>query len=326
MTYTLTTESFNSLASSWDETYRHFKGNSIFVLPYWIKVWWQQFGSGELYLPVIREENTILGFAPLVIKGETASFTGSSDICDYLDFVIAPGRERDFFTILCYELLRKGITQLNLKPVREDSIVFSRLLKIAQEAGYYTSSEHTDVSLEMDLPPTWDEYLNMLNTKQRHEVKRKLNRLYEAGEVKYHVVEDSANITDKIHVFLKIFRENKHEDKATFMTAEMESFFRPLVESMAAAKLLRMGILELNNSPVSVVLSFAYNDREYLYNSGYYPQYGNISAGLMAKVLHIKDSIERGRKIYDFLKGAEVYKYRLGGKEKAIYNCQFILK
>jgi CelD/BcsL family acetyltransferase involved in cellulose biosynthesis len=51
-----------------------------------------------------------------------------------------------------------------------------------------------------------------------------------------------------------------------------------------------------------------------------------LSVGLLSKVLCIKDSIERGKKRFDFLKGREAYKYRLGGREVPIYNCQIVLR
>jgi len=325
MTYSLIIENIDNLSSSWNQKYNHLKGNSIFIYPGWLKVWWQQFGAGELYLSIIREDDHIIGFAPLVINNATASFVGSPDVCDYLDFLITPGRERDFFYVLCLELQKKGIRQLNLNPVREDSNIYSHLLKIAEQMGYQTSSVYTDVSLEIELPSDWNTYLNMLNTKQRHEVRRKLNRLYEAGKVNYYTVGNDTDIAKKMDLFLKMFRESRREEKANFMTVKMEAFFRSFAESMPIAHLLRMGILELDGLPVASVLSFIYNNREYLYNSAYYPQFSNLSVGLMAKVLHIKDSIEQGRSIYDFLKGAEPYKYRLGGTEKRIYNCGITL-
>ncbi len=78
--------------------------------------------------------------------------------------------------------------------------------------------------------------------------------------------------------------------------------------------------------PVATVMCFDYNNTVYLYNSGYDPPHSYLSVGLLSKVLSIKDSIERGRKRYDFLKGAEEYKYRLGGKEIPIYCCSIALK
>jgi CelD/BcsL family acetyltransferase involved in cellulose biosynthesis len=64
----------------------------------------------------------------------------------------------------------------------------------------------------------------------------------------------------------------------------------------------------------------------YLYNSAYDPKYDYLSVGLLSKILCIKESIESGRKTWDFLKGGERYKYDTGGNEIPISNCRIILK
>jgi len=158
----------------------------------------------------------------------------------------------------------------------------------------------------------------MLTPKQRHELKRKLRRLDEEGEISYRTSTD-ANLRD-VDIFLRLFRDSR-QDKAAFLTPEMESFFRSLANAMSEQKLLRLSILELNTSPVAVTMSFDYKNDMYLYNSGYDPQYAQLSVGVISKALCIKDSIERGRKRFDFLKGDEAYKYHLGGHESPIYKC-----
>ena len=124
-------------------------------------------------------------------KGTEASFIGSADVCDYLDFVIVPGREVDFFNILLNDLRRRGISRLDLRPLRPNSAVLTHLIDIARDLKYEVSCKAEDVSLELDLPPTWQEYLRTLTQKQRHEVRRKLRRLGEAGDVNYRMIEES---------------------------------------------------------------------------------------------------------------------------------------
>jgi hypothetical protein len=51
-----------------------------------------------------------------------------------------------------------------------------------------------------------------------------------------------------------------------------------------------------------------------------------MGVGLISKILCIKDCIEKGRKKFDFLKGAEVYKYRLGGKEVPLHRCRITIE
>jgi CelD/BcsL family acetyltransferase involved in cellulose biosynthesis len=116
------------------------------------------------------------------------------------------------------------------------------------------------------------------------------------------------------------------QDKAAFLTEQMKSYFNLLVNTMAGNGLLRLGVLELDSKPVAEIMCFDYNDCIYLYNSGYDPKYVSLSAGLLSKVFAIKDSIEKGKKRFDFLKGAETYKYHLGGKEVPLYRCRISIK
>jgi len=326
MSYTLTVESLDGVTSSWNELRHCLKWGSIFVLPAWLKVWWEVFGSGaELYLRTLRQREKIIGLAPLLVNKETASFIGSADVCDYFDFVIIPGREQDFFKVMLDDLREKGINQLDLRPLRPDSTVLSHLVSIAQNRGYEVLCHPEDVSLVLDLPSTWDEYLAILNKKQRHEVRRKLRRLWEAGNVEHRCVEVGREVEDYLDIFLKLFSLSRDE-KASFMNPKMESFFRSLAKAMAEIGLLRLGIIQLDKVPVAMTMGFDYNDSHYLYNSAYDPQYNSLSVGLLCKVLCIKESIEKGRKKWDFLKGGEPYKYQLGGQEIPLYNCRITIK
>ena len=322
MSYAVSEESLANLSSYWSDSRHNLNWDPVFVSPGWLQVWWQVFGSeAELFLRAVRQNDNIIGIAPLLVKEKTVAFVGSADVCDYLDFIMAPGKERDFFNTMLDDLKEKGINQLDLNPVRSDSTVLTQLADIARDRGYEVTSTSADISLELDLPSTWDEYLAALTAKQRHEVRRKLRRLSEAGRVNYHFVEDRATVSDVMDSFLKMFTESR-QDKAAFLTDQRESFFRRLADTMAEAGLLRLGVLELDNQPTAMIMCFDYNDCMYLYNSGYDPEYNDLSAGLMSKVLAIQDSIQKGRKRFDFLKGAESYKYHLGGREVPIYRCQ----
>jgi CelD/BcsL family acetyltransferase involved in cellulose biosynthesis len=324
--HTISSKSFESLTSYWLTSPHPLRWDCIFVLPHWLEIWWNEFGAkGDLYLCAVRKSGVVIGIAPLLLRDEEAFFIGSDDVCDYLDFVVVPGREHDFFNILLDDLSRRGLSLLNLRPLRPDSTVLTHLVDIARERGYEVSCSVEDVSLELDLPPTWDEYLGMLKQKQRHEVRRKLRRMREAGEVNYRIIDDTRDLPDAIDIFLELFRKGKAE-KAFFMNAERESFFRSMAKAMAHAKLLRLGILELKALPIAAVMCFEYNNAIYLYNSGYDPQYSSLSVGAVSKIFSIRESIERGRRTFDFLKGAEDYKYRLGGKEIPLHGCQIVLQ
>ncbi len=326
MSYTVSEDDLDSLNSYWTDSTQTLDWPSVFVLPAWMRVWWQIFGSGaEPCIRTIRQGEKIIGIAPLMVKGEVALLIGDTDVCDYLDFIITPGMEDDFFNTLLDALMADGIYKLDLNHIRPDSTAFTNLATIASYRGYEVVSTQEDISLEMELPANWEGYLAILNTKQRHEVKRKLRRLVEAGKVDHRCLDAGKDLEEYLALFLKLFPMSR-EDKASFMTPQMELFFKNLVKAMEEIGLLRFGIIELDNQTVAMTLGFDYKNTHFLYNSAYDPKFNYLSVGLLCKVLCLKESIEKGKKKWDFLKGAEIYKYRLGGQEVPLYRCQITIE
>lgn len=317
--------SIETLRSIRQDARSRLRWEPVFVLPRWLEVWWRAFGSGaEQYVCTVAEDGEVIGIAPLMLRDGTASFIGTADVCDYLDFVAVPGKERAFCSALLDRLRDDGVGEVHLESLRPDSVALSHLLELARSRGHTAECRLEDVSLDVGLPPTWDEYLALLTPKQRREVGRKLRRLHEAGEIDFETVRDLDRVPETMSVLLQLLRASR-PDKAAFMTAEMESFFRAAARSMAGAGLLSLGVLSVHSLPVAAVMCFDYNDSVYLYNSGYDPAHSYLSVGLLSKVLSLRDSIDAGRKTYDFLRGAEEYKYRLGGREVPIYSCRIAL-
>lgn len=321
MACTVSKEDLHTIGSYWTNNQLSLKWNCVFVLPPWMRSWWQVFNPhAELHLAVVREDADILGIAALQVTGTTASFIGSTDVCDYMDFVVVPGKEEDFFSALLNDLLQQGITELQLGHIRPDSTVITRLVPLLRRQGYQVNCQEEAVSVEINLPSTFDEYLASLPGKQRHEIKRKLRRLWEAGEVDYQCKPVSEGIEEYLDTFFQLFISSA-QNKANFLTAQMESFFSSIAASMAQFGMLRVGTLRIDGAPVATTIGFDYQETTYLYNSGYDPNYSDLSVGLLSKVLGIEQSINQGKKKYDLLKGGETYKYRLGGYSVPLYHC-----
>ena len=119
---TISQLSLDALASCSEDPQCPLDWHLVFVLPAWLKLWWQEFKpDAEPYLGVVKSDGKTIGLAPLRIKEDTASFIGSVDVCDYLDFVITPGSEREFFGALLDDLKQRGIHKLDLSCLRPDS-------------------------------------------------------------------------------------------------------------------------------------------------------------------------------------------------------------
>jgi CelD/BcsL family acetyltransferase involved in cellulose biosynthesis len=55
-------------------------------------------------------------------------------------------------------------------------------------------------------------------------------------------------------------------------------------------------------------------------------QYAVMNAGLVSKLYCIRQAIEERKRVFDFLKGSEVYKSRLGGHEVRLSRCVIALQ
>jgi CelD/BcsL family acetyltransferase involved in cellulose biosynthesis len=325
MNYSVIEDNLDGLKSYRADSRQKLNWSSVFILPGWIDVWLHVFGAGAVTrLRTVRDGDEIIGIAPLMVEDGSALFIGSTDVCDYLDFIVTPGRETEFFNVILNEIESSNIKRFDLKHVRPDSTVLACLAPLAESRGCGVETVRENVSYEMDLPPSFDEFLESLSTKQRHEVRRKLRRLSEEGNIEYRSISESADVPATMDTFFKMFVESRR-DKSDFMTEKMASFFRLLADTMDRAGLLKLGVLELDGRPLSAIMCFDYQNCVYLYNSGYDPSYVSLSAGLLSKVLAIKDSIEKGRERFDFLKGAEIYKHHLGGREVPLFRCQITI-
>ena len=319
--YAVEPENLDDVFAHWQQADDFLPWNCLFVLPVWLKTWWQNFGqNAALYLLTVRHEGRTIGIAPLQRRDVTVRFIGDKNVCDNLDFIVDPNNAAGFYHRLITFLKQDGVKRLELEPVRRDSSVMTHLLAVAEETGCRYSCVDDELYYALNLPGNWDDYLSMLRGKERHEIRRKLRRLNEAGQINFRMVENADSVSEEMEIFLNLFKSNR-SDKAEFMNDQMVSFFRGLAASLNEARILRLFFLDLDKIPVAATMCFKYRSTMYLYNNGYDNRFASLSVGLLGKILSIKESIQSGLQIYDFLKGAEGYKQRLGGQPYQLYRC-----
>ena len=119
--------------------------------------------------------------------------------------------------------------------------------------------------------------------------------------------------------FLALFRKTA-PDKDAFLTPEREQFFLSVAEEFSRRAWLEFFVLSFDKKEVAYLLSFHYNDTLYLYNAAYDPDYSSISPGIVAITYCLEDTISRGIKCFDFLRGDETYKYRFGARDNHLYR------
>ena len=207
-----------------------------------------------------------------------------------------------------------GATSIQFDYVREDSNLFSVLSDLCS-----TPPTQQEVAPFISLPPTWEEYLESLERTDRKELKRKINRLATVPHTFRFI--DKSKIEDEFELFISLHKLSDHS-KDLFMTVPMKSFFKELYETQLPGWQQKLAFLSIEDKPAAAVLYFENESELLLYNSGYDPEQKYYSAGLLLVAELIKKSIEEKKKVFDFLRGNERYKYDLGGKDMNLF--QFI--
>ena len=80
--------------------------------------------------------------------------------------------------------------------------------------------------------------------------------------------------------------------------------------------------LLLDGERAASLLCFRYEDTVFVYNCGYDPRFSRLSPGLAVFARVIEEAMSDGYRRFDFLRGEEDYKYRLGAVNQPINRLQ----
>ena len=295
----------------------------VFLNPTWLRSWLSEFGdTGAACEPVIllADGNEPNGVAPLMRVDERLTFIGDPSICDFMDFLVWPEQASEAYADLWQQIDAEDWPVLDLWGLPAASATREQISTFAREAGYAVREELEAVAPRIDLPATWDDYLAGLGKKDRHELRRKMRRLFESGaEVSFEVLSEQSEIVPAMDTFIKL-HINSRMDKTEFMTDSMALFFRRMASAMSAEGLVRLFMLNINSRPAASVLCFDAGSQLYMYNSGYEPEFSSLAVGLVSKALCLRWAIGDGKSGLDFLRGDEPYKYDLGATNREIYR------
>jgi CelD/BcsL family acetyltransferase involved in cellulose biosynthesis len=249
------------------------------------------------------------GAAVLRVAGGVVTFAGDPDLTDYhsplgsdpaglfAEVAAAVGREHRF--------------DLDSLPIEAAEPVAKGL----EMAGRSATLEQHTVTAVVDLPGTFDEYLQALGKKQRHEVRRKRRRYEEhLGEV---VLETHADHGWAFDEFVRLHRMAGGE-KGGFMTEERQALFESLLECPG----WRIDLLRVPGETRASACLFVYVDGGgyYLYNSSYDVEMREASPGVVIVGAGVAQAIDDGAPRFDFLKGDEPYKFRLGAHKRPLFR------
>lgn len=329
-----TEEAWETLESEWNQLLNNSIVNVPFLRYEYLRAWWQYRGGGEwpqaeLYIITSRGDNgEIIGIAPLFLTenkdGQNAlMLLGSIEISDYLDLIVRIEHLDSFVADIVAHLMTDETPDwqvLDWYNLMQASPTLKVLEQAAEEQG---AEYHQEVYLPAPyvmLPRTLDDYLSRLDKKYRHEFRRKMRNA--AGfflPVSWHVIDEEEKLDQAMQDFTNLMRLEGH--KARFLTEGMAPQMNAIAHALFKSGMLQLAFLKVGNDYAAAYFNIDYNNRIWVYNSGLDRKFEKLSPGIVLAGYLVIDAIEKGREIFDFMRGDEDYKYQFGGQDRFVMRA-----
>ncbi len=294
-------EKLSRCAELWEPIFQQTEDASPFISYEWYYALSCNLLRDDPTVILFSENSQTIGIIPARLDHNTIRMIGDERVTDLNDVICLPGYEQKISETIA-SFIERNKLHVDLFPLDPDSSLILYLPRFLDTVKV----DEADTCPILLLPDSWDRYLASLSSKSRHELRRKLRKA--VGTIIKTVEPGQINM---------LFKSMRISDKSKkdFLTPDVCGFFKMLAVFFHEKGWLRFRAAFVNSQPIAVLFAFTFRRRIYLYNTGFEPEYGNLSPGIVTIGLDIKDAIDEGFKAYDFLRGGEEYKYRFGAKE-----------
>jgi len=314
---------FEALAQEWDPLAQQGMTDTPFQSLAYQQAWWNHLGPGDLHTIAVRDESAhLLGIACFYLLEGVLYFNGCVEETDYLDLV-AKAENADSVWRAVFEHLCSSPdlawNEMSLCNIPDGSPSLEILETLAAELGLDHKSEQIEVCPIIDLPATFEAYLDSLDGKQRHELRRKLRRADGAG-AELTVIGPDDDLRQAVEDFLLLLQQSTIEKKE-WLNEGRRAVFHDVAQEAHSNGTLQLMFLQFAGQNSAALFNFKYDGRIWVYNSGLDPtSFYKLSPGVVLTTKAIKLAIEDGYQSFDFLRGSEEYKYRFGAADTRIFR------
>jgi CelD/BcsL family acetyltransferase involved in cellulose biosynthesis len=310
------------LRRDWNDLVRSDPAGTVFHTPDFLKLYWEEFGEEpeHLLLAFGEDAGAQVGATAFELIGDTLRFLGGTEVTDYLGPVGHPGTEGPFSERLWAGLLGRDdwrVADLRGLPEESSWLAALRGAAVAHGLSVDETEDQNGVAPVLELPSTWDDYLLQLSSKLRHEIRRKAKKLEtEAGPFGIETA-TSRTLLPFLDRFVELHRMSEGP-KGVFMVPGMEIFFRRLGEALCERGVFRLSFIRVHDELAAGTIGFVFKGTYSLYNSAFDRGWQQLAPGMVLVAEDIRQAIDEGCDVFDFLKGDYPYKYRFGARKRSV--------
>lgn len=313
----------HSLAAEWWALWRSDTHATPFQSPAWLLAWMDEFAADKFKCVLVRRPG-LSALVPLAVP--PGGDAGTLELCgaglsDYLDGIFAPDAGLSPDEIL-RDLCRAvppgaGLRLSDLRPL-------SPLARAAAPRGWHEhAGTGSSVCPAVPLPAGGcaDEAVPRRSWRKFAYARRRLLRDHQVERI----AATPANAIDLFEVLVALHgrRWAGRDLPGVLQDPAVVRFHRAALPRLAEAGLLRLSVMFVDGRPAAALYSLVAHDRWHYYIGGFDPAHARLSLGTVMIGEAIEQAITEGCHTFDFLRGAEAYKYDWGAVDQVTRSRVF---
>lgn len=315
---------FEKLYNEWNELLSNSTTSSIFLTHEWLFTWWKHFKDDRrLLIIIVRKNGMLIGIAPLMAKNKVVEFIGTP-FNDEADFIV----HKDFSRDAAYSIVKFLIKDctfwgiINLKEIPSDSLTIELLSETSRQEDLHYSGWVRSISPFIKTDGSWDGFLKNKGSKFRNNIKRNERLAEDMGQISYETYEGDSITDTVIKRLFDIERQSWKEKGGSplFSNEINKKFILNIKEIFSNKGWIISHILKLNNEDIAFQLCFDCGGKILEYTTAFNERYSKISPGAIILKIAVKDTFDRKKKEYDFLRGDEGYKKRWSDESRNMWQ------
>ena len=322
------------LGPAWRELLEGCDANEPTLGPEWMGAWWEVFGGqGRLRCLRVEEGGELIGLVPLHSRRHwyapglpfrRLEMLGSGEpeadsICsDYLGPIARRGREPEVVRALVGALgsgRLGGWDELVIPLMDGTSPIPEMLASAARSRGWLAECVETTRAPYIDLPDTWEGYLQGLDKKGRYLITRTLRDFEEwaDGGAVFHRATDGASLAEGKRLLLALHGQRwENASGGTFRSPRFLAFHDRVMHALLEKGALDLIWLTVRDEPIAVMYDIRWDGKVSFYQCGRRMDVPKqIRPGGVLLYHAIREAITSGMREFDFLGGEATYKKQL---------------
>ena len=307
------------LESEWHLLWRELHNPTPFQTFAWISSCFHAFEEERPRVLVAHGPDRLVAIAPLVGNG-TIRLAGGS-VSDYLDALVAPGFERMAMTEIA--------EHLGNNPHHWSECLFENLRTESALLYGDFGANYTDVIESHEVCPV----LSLSGTAsraglppsvpphQQEKVRYYRRRAEKAGKFQIEAV-SWETLDEYLEAFFRLHRARwqKRGENGVLEDQQVQELHRRAAPGLFRADVLRMYGMRIDGELKGVYMGFMCGERASSYLSGFDPTIAELSPGMLLIAHAISEAMRERAGCFDFLRGAEAYKYAWGAHDSHTYR------